>query len=99
MEPSRPLSPWRTFTIASIAVFPAPRRRSPAVSTADLSWVLNAYTVVYAALLAPAGRLADEYGRKRMFLIGVSVFPLASLGRGFALSAIATPASGASSAQ
>ncbi|ROS44967.1 MFS transporter [Amycolatopsis thermoflava] len=33
-------------------------------SLADLSWVLNAYTIVYAALLIPAGRLADRHGRK-----------------------------------
>ena len=54
----------------------------PASATPELSWVLNAYTVVYAALLAPAGRLADLYGRKRMFVVGVGVFLLASLGCG-----------------
>lgn len=47
-------------------------------SLADLSWVLNGYTVVYAALLIPAGRLADRFGRKRGFLIGVAVFTVAS---------------------
>lgn len=47
-------------------------------STGDLTWILNAYAVVYAALLVPFGRLADRYGRRRLFLLGVTVFTLAS---------------------
>ena len=47
-------------------------------SLSDISWVLNAYTIVYAALLIPAGRLADRYGRKAGFLGGLAVFTLAS---------------------
>jgi EmrB/QacA subfamily drug resistance transporter len=95
MKTSQPLAPWRTFSVAAIAIFlvsidatvlyaafPALRRAFPDVGTPELSWVLNAYTVVYAALLAPAGRLADLYGRKRMFVVGVGVFLLASLGCG-----------------
>ena len=95
MKSSPPLSPWRTFAIASIAIFlvsidatvvyaafPALRRAFPDIAVGDLSWVLNAYTVVYAALLAPAGRLADQYGRKKLFLVGVGIFLLASLGCG-----------------
>ncbi|MFD0686160.1 MFS transporter [Actinomadura fibrosa] len=50
----------------------------PGSSLPDLSWVLNAYTIVYAALLIPAGRLADRYGRKPGFLAGLTVFTLAS---------------------
>jgi EmrB/QacA subfamily drug resistance transporter len=46
----------------------------------DLSWVLNGYTIVFAALLVPAGRLGDRYGNKLVFLIGLIVFALASLG-------------------
>src|SRR4029079_8060425 len=49
---------------------------------ADLSWVLNAYTVVYAAALIPAGGLADAYGRKRVFLIGVTLFVASSVACG-----------------
>jgi EmrB/QacA subfamily drug resistance transporter len=45
----------------------------------DLSWVLNAYAVVYAALLVPFGRLADRYGRRLVFVAGLSVFTLSSL--------------------
>ena len=45
---------------------------------ADLSWVLNAYAVVFAAFLVPAGRLADRAGRRGGFLVGVAVFTIAS---------------------
>ena len=49
-------------------------------SLSGVSWVLNAYAVVYAALLVPLGRLADRYGRKAGFLLGLGVFIAASLG-------------------
>ena len=45
---------------------------------ADLSWILNAYAITYAALLVPLGRLADRYGRKAGFLLGLGLFTLAS---------------------
>jgi EmrB/QacA subfamily drug resistance transporter len=45
---------------------------------ASLSWVLNAYAIVFAALLVPAGRAADLIGRRAAFLAGVVVFALAS---------------------
>src|SRR5512142_2531028 len=43
-----------------------------------LSWVLNAYAIVYAALLVLFGRLADRYRRDRAFLVGVAMFVAAS---------------------
>lgn len=49
-------------------------------SLSDLSWVLNGYAIVFAALLVPAGRLADRFGRKSGFLLGMAVFVAASLG-------------------
>lgn len=49
-------------------------------SLSRLSWILNGYAIVYAALLVPAGRLSDRYGRKAGFLLGLGVFTLASLG-------------------
>src|ERR1700712_5347102 len=49
------------------------------VSLSDLSWVLNGYAIVYAALLVPLGRLADRYGRKPGVLPGLGIFPAASL--------------------
>ncbi|WP_103353559.1 MFS transporter [Amycolatopsis sp. CA-128772] len=63
--------------IVTIA-FPGIRAAFPGDGLATLSWVLNGYTVLFAACLAPAGRLADRYGRKRLFLLGVAVFTLAS---------------------
>jgi MFS family permease len=51
-------------------------------SLSNLSWVLSAYAIVYAALLVPAGRLADRFGRKGAFLLGLTLFTAASLGAG-----------------
>lgn len=56
----------------------------PGTDLAELSWILNAYAVVYAALLVPMGRLADRMGQKRGFVAGMSLFVLASLACGFA---------------
>jgi EmrB/QacA subfamily drug resistance transporter len=47
-------------------------------SLSSLSWVLNGYAIVFAALLVPAGRIADRVGRKRVFIIGLLTFSLAS---------------------
>ena len=44
----------------------------------DLSWVLNGYAIVYAALLVFLGRLSEGYRRDRSFLLGVAVFTAAS---------------------
>ena len=49
------------------------------LSVAGLSWVLNAYNIVFAALLVPAGRLADLLGRRRLFFIGLALFVVASV--------------------
>jgi EmrB/QacA subfamily drug resistance transporter len=51
----------------------------PGSSLSGLSWVLNAYAIIFAALLVPAGRLADHFGRRRFLLVGVAVFTLASV--------------------
>src|SRR5437899_2965211 len=86
-----PSSAWRTLALTSVAVFvvsldgtvlfvafPAIRATFARVSAAQLSWVLNAYTIVFGALLVPAGRIADRVGRKRTFLLGLAVFSAAS---------------------
>jgi EmrB/QacA subfamily drug resistance transporter len=87
----RPVRPWIALialifgffmalldaTITNIAI--------PAIETnlkADLtvvSWVLNAYNLVFAVLLVSVGRLADMFGRKRIFMLGMIVFSVASL--------------------
>ena len=95
-------SSWPTFALCSLALFlvlldttilfvafHGIRTAFAASSTAALSWILNAYTIVFGTLLVPAGRLADLYGRKRVFLIGVALFTLASALCGFAPSALA----------
>jgi MFS family permease len=46
----------------------------------DLSWVLNAYAITLAALLVVIGRMGDRIGQRPVFLAGVVVFTLASLG-------------------
>ncbi|WP_203561428.1 MFS transporter [Ideonella livida] len=90
-QPEATASAWPVFLVASVAVFlvsldstvlfaafDALRSGFAHSSAADLSWVLNAYTVVYAALLVPAGRLADAWGRKRVFQSGLLLFLAAS---------------------
>lgn len=64
-------------TIVNIA-FPAISADFADVSRGGLSWVLNAYAVVFGALLVTAGGLADDLGRKRLFLVGLVVFAGAS---------------------
>jgi EmrB/QacA subfamily drug resistance transporter len=51
----------------------------PDSSLSDQSWVLNSYTICYAAFLVPLGRLADQHSRKRGFVLGLGVFTAASL--------------------
>jgi EmrB/QacA subfamily drug resistance transporter len=54
----------------------------------DLSWVINAYTLVFGGFLLLGGRLADLLGRRRMFVYGMWLFAAASLVGGFAQSDI-----------
>jgi EmrB/QacA subfamily drug resistance transporter len=63
--------------IVNIA-FPAIGRHFGGASLSSLSWVLSAYAIVFAALLVPAGRWADAFGRKRAFLLGLAIFIAAS---------------------
>src|SRR5262245_33902362 len=83
---------WGTLAGAAFAVtiftldttflfvaFPSIRRTVSDASGAGLSWVLNAYTIGFGALLVPAGRLADRFGRRRFFLAGIALFTVASL--------------------
>jgi NTE family protein len=65
-------------TIVNVA-FPDIRRSFPEADFANVSWVLNAYNIVFAAFLVAAGRIADLLGRKRLFEWGVIIFTAASL--------------------
>src|SRR6266568_5181574 len=65
-------------TIVNIA-FPDIERSFPGTSISSLSWVLNAYNIVFAAFLVAAGRIADLVGRRRVFVLGLELFTFASL--------------------
>src|ERR687883_1332496 len=52
----------------------------------NLSWVVNAYTLTFGGFLLLGGRMADLLGRRRLFVIGLVLFALASLAGGFAQS-------------
>jgi EmrB/QacA subfamily drug resistance transporter len=83
--------PGRVLAVVSAAVFmasldlfvvniafPDIAKDFSSSSLADLSWVLNGYTIVFAALLVPAGRMADRLGRRRFFIGGLLLFVAAS---------------------
>jgi len=97
---SRSQIPWPAFFVTVAAgfmvsldlsivnvAFPSIRASFPEVSTASLSWVLAAYSVVFGALLLGAGRIADRSGRRRIFLLGLLTFAVGSLVCGVAPSA------------
>ena len=82
---------WRVSVIVCVGVFmssldlfivniafPAIAKHFDGASLASLSWILSGYAIVFAALLVPAGRWADAFGRKRAFLLGLAIFVLAS---------------------
>jgi EmrB/QacA subfamily drug resistance transporter len=82
---------WKVLAVTAVAVFmafldvtivnvafPSIEKAFPGTSVEGLSWVLNAYNIVFAALLVPAGRFADRLGRRRVFFVGMAVFLAAS---------------------
>src|SRR5215211_6645219 len=84
-------NPWRVFAVVALAVFlsildlfivniafPDLRRDFGGSSLSGLSWVLTAYAIVFAAVLVPAGKLGDLFGRRRMFVGGLALFTLGS---------------------
>lgn len=97
---SRSRSGW-TFAIVSIALFMVVldnlvvTTALPSIRTdlggglEDLQWTVNAYTLSFAVLLMTGAALGDRFGRRRMFLIGLGIFTVAS-----ALAALA-PSTGA----
>jgi EmrB/QacA subfamily drug resistance transporter len=50
------------------------------VNLSSIEWVVNAYVLVFAVLLLTLGKLGDIFGRKRLFIIGLSIFTISSLG-------------------
>jgi EmrB/QacA subfamily drug resistance transporter len=59
-------------------------QRNLHLSIAGLEWVVSSYILVFASLLLFGGRMADMYGRRRLFLLGLSIFTLSSLAAGLA---------------
>jgi MFS family permease len=53
-------------------------------SQAGLTWIVNSYLITSAGLLLLAGRVSDLLGRRRLFLLGLALFTLASFGCGLA---------------
>jgi EmrB/QacA subfamily drug resistance transporter len=92
-ESTRPArSRWVTFAVCAGAAyittldlsivnvaFPEILREFEGTSRADVSWIVTIYNIFYGSLLVVAGKLADQIGRKRVFLGGVSVFAVGSL--------------------
>jgi EmrB/QacA subfamily drug resistance transporter len=66
-------------TTALFVAFPDITASFPSVAPQQLSWVINGYTIVFAALLIPLGKLADRRGHRQLFLAGSLVFTVASV--------------------
>jgi len=90
---------WQTFWLAAatifmvsldatvgVAAFPSLRAAFADTSAAALSWTINGYTIVFAALLVPFGRVVDQFGPRRCFLLSTGAFTVASAACGIAAS-------------
>jgi len=69
-------------TVVNIAL--SPIQHSLHFSTAGLSWVIDAYSLTFGGLLLLGGRAGDVFGRRRMLMLGLAVFTVASLMGGLA---------------
>ena len=52
-------------------------------SSSELQWIVDSYAMVFAGLLFVGGSLADRFGRRRFFLLGLTVFAAGSIGAAF----------------
>jgi EmrB/QacA subfamily drug resistance transporter len=73
-------------TVVNIA-FPAIAAEFSDTTRNALSWILSGYNIAFAAALLSAGRLADRFGRRRIFYLGITLFTLSSMACGLAPSA------------
>lgn len=71
------------MTAVNVA-FPAMQGTFPGARVADLSWVVSGYAILFGAALVPAGRLADVLGHRRLYLVAVGGFAVASMACAFA---------------
>ena len=70
------------FTSLSVAIPDIERDLDTTLTTAQ--WVINGYALVFGVLIVTGGRLADLFGRKRVFMIGAGIFAVCSLAAGVA---------------
>ena len=70
----------------AVAVAQPTIQRRLGLNLEGLQWVINAYTLTIAAFILLAGQLANRFGRRRVYLTGLAIFTLASLGAGLASS-------------
>lgn len=88
LSPAR--SPWVTFTVCALALYLTTLDLSIVnvafpdilaefeISRADASWIITIYNIFYGSLLVAAGKAADQLGRRRMFVAGLTIFALGS---------------------
>ncbi len=67
-----------TAAMSSLNVAIPDIARSTHASQTQLSWIIDAYSLVFAALLLPGGALGDRYGRRRALLVGLGIFTVGS---------------------
>ena len=76
-----------TFIDATVVNVALPALQADLRATiTDVQWVIEAYALFLGALILVGGSLGDQFGRKRVFLLGVVLFTIASIGCGFAIS-------------
>jgi EmrB/QacA subfamily drug resistance transporter len=72
-------------TIVNVAL--PSMQRDLGISVSELEWIVSGYALTFAVLLLTGGKLADLYGRRRIFVVGLAVFTISSLACGLAPSA------------
>jgi EmrB/QacA subfamily drug resistance transporter len=73
---------YMDLNIVSIAI--PTIQRDLHLSVSALEWVISSYLLTLASLLLAGGRLADTYGRRRVFMVGLTIFTVSSLAAGLA---------------
>src|SRR5919201_3191275 len=59
-------------------------QRDLGIGLSELEWIVTGYALTFAALMLTGGKLADRYGRRRIFVVGLLIFTAASLACGLA---------------
>ncbi len=94
-SPGKPVRRWAALVVLCVSILvvnldntilnvalPTLVRKLNATSS-ELQWIVDSYAMVFAGLLLVGGSLADRFGRKRLFLIGLAVFAGGSIGAAF----------------